>query len=487
MAKRKPLTEAQKQARKRERNITRAYKRQRERIITTIAEQQAMGGVYPDTFKIPAIPKKITEASVRRLKKITNISLINKAYYIRPETGEAVRGTRGRQIALQSLDNIPSARTRKAQDYFKERAKELRPHAGPTTLKQLRKKYQSRQELDAFIESQGNQITGAVIPKDSWTPEERLEESRKRSLKIVNENRNTFGEYESRVLELKLRETDEYKGLHRDISWNDERWEREKQRIDNEELQKDLDTYEYDDEGNVTGSTEPEYDEPYIGQDSTDYGDYDDEDYWNPQDEIEPEHYDTPWEQEETDDERIRRSFQESLDRQDAEAEEEKRKEEARQEYIEKLKRLHDKDLEERRKESERYSSRPVSETDNVLGYIEEEIRNWEPKDTWSKDLATRKQNQVESLKTRLDGAIRRDGREAIARKLQNNSEEIYHMITYIFYGSPPSKDQFYQDLNRQSGEIVSFGNIIDKDLDYNSRKALSEEMEEDEYEEYEE
>lgn len=344
MARRKSLTEAQKQARKRERNITRAYKRQRERIITTIAEQKALGAIYPDTFKLPAIPKKITEASVRRLKKITNISLINKANYIRPETGEAVRGTRGRRIALKPLIDNPSISTRKAQD--------------------------------------------------AVTPQEHIEEIRKRQEQEARAKEEYESEYESEA---------------------------------------------------------------------------------------------TEWEQEETDDERIRRRFQESLDRQDAEAEEEKRKEQERQDYIDHLKRLHDKDMEQRRRESEGYSSEPVSETSNVLGWLEDKLKEWEPESVWSKDLATRKENQVESLKTRLDSAIRRDGRDATARKLQSNASRVMELINDIMFGYSSDRGQFYSALNRASGELVDLGNIFDEQMSASDRYALSEQMEDDEYEEYEE
>lgn len=77
--------------------VEKAYNRERNRIKRFIREAEKRGYRFSD-FSIPDKPKKITEASVRRLQKYNPKYLYEKATFLEPDTGEIVSGQRGRQI-----------------------------------------------------------------------------------------------------------------------------------------------------------------------------------------------------------------------------------------------------------------------------------------------------------------------------------------------------------------------------------------------------
>ena len=64
------------------------YRKQRRRIQNLIASYRRKG--YDVQFELPAIPKRITQASVRRLAKIKPETVQEKTYGIDYETGEQI-------------------------------------------------------------------------------------------------------------------------------------------------------------------------------------------------------------------------------------------------------------------------------------------------------------------------------------------------------------------------------------------------------------
>lgn len=64
------------------------YRKQRRRVQNLIASYRRKG--YDVQFELPAIPKRITQASVRRLVKITPKTVQEKTYGIDYETGEQI-------------------------------------------------------------------------------------------------------------------------------------------------------------------------------------------------------------------------------------------------------------------------------------------------------------------------------------------------------------------------------------------------------------
>lgn len=73
-----------------------AYRRERQRIQRQINRMTKRG--YDVAELLPKIPKKITEASVRRLKKITTEKLYKESRFIDFETGEILTSKEGREL-----------------------------------------------------------------------------------------------------------------------------------------------------------------------------------------------------------------------------------------------------------------------------------------------------------------------------------------------------------------------------------------------------
>lgn len=91
--------------------IYREYRKQRKRIQSFIRRAEKRGFVFENP--LPPIPKKITEASIRRLSKLTPKALYKKAKYASEETsGEIVSGTKGRNIERRRAAK-KAAKTRK--------------------------------------------------------------------------------------------------------------------------------------------------------------------------------------------------------------------------------------------------------------------------------------------------------------------------------------------------------------------------------------
>lgn len=85
------------------------YMRERRRIQSWL--RRATGRGFETQYKLPAIPKRITEASVRRLAKITAEYLYNKSVWVNPQTGEIFEGQEAkkaqRQFVRQPKEKTP--------------------------------------------------------------------------------------------------------------------------------------------------------------------------------------------------------------------------------------------------------------------------------------------------------------------------------------------------------------------------------------------
>lgn len=94
MAKRKPkLTDVQN---KQLSDVKQTYRRERQRIQRQINRMTKRGYDVPEL--LPKIPKKITEASVRRLKKLTTEKLYKESRFIDFETGEILTSKEGQAL-----------------------------------------------------------------------------------------------------------------------------------------------------------------------------------------------------------------------------------------------------------------------------------------------------------------------------------------------------------------------------------------------------
>jgi len=87
------------------------YAKQRKRIRQFITRAEKRGYEFPESA-LPQKPKRITKASVERLRKITPESLYKKAIGVDVETGEILKGEQARKLE-RKVSAKKSAQTRK--------------------------------------------------------------------------------------------------------------------------------------------------------------------------------------------------------------------------------------------------------------------------------------------------------------------------------------------------------------------------------------
>lgn len=110
------------------------YRRERKRIQNFIRRAQKRGYIFADPktgnmFELPAIPKKITEASVRRLKKYTPDYLYGKSIRVDAKTGDYEAGPTARkrersQSAKRSAQTVRRNRERKEREREEQERRE---------------------------------------------------------------------------------------------------------------------------------------------------------------------------------------------------------------------------------------------------------------------------------------------------------------------------------------------------------------------------
>lgn len=100
--------------------INKAYAKERNRVKSFIRRAEKRGYSFPESI-VPSIPKRKTEASIRKLKKLTKEVLYSKAYYGGEATsGEIVSGKEGLKLERQ-LRAKRAAETRKEKKEAEQR------------------------------------------------------------------------------------------------------------------------------------------------------------------------------------------------------------------------------------------------------------------------------------------------------------------------------------------------------------------------------
>ena len=106
-------------------DVQQAYRKERRRIQRQIRRME--NRAYDVPSLLPDIPKRITQASVNRLKKISTEYLYKHSRYIDTDTGEILTGEQGRKQERKEAAQRASATRR-------ERKKEVvTPHSQPIT------------------------------------------------------------------------------------------------------------------------------------------------------------------------------------------------------------------------------------------------------------------------------------------------------------------------------------------------------------------
>ena len=75
-------------------------------------------------------------------------------------------------------------------------------------------------------------------------------------------------------------------------------------------------------------------------------------------------------------------------------------------------------------------------ESDVILTYIEELINNWSPDPKWSKTGVATAQDNMSHLKSILNRAIAKEGRDKVAQRIEDNADEVNGIVEVIAYQS---------------------------------------------------
>lgn len=117
----------------------------------------------------------------------------------------------------------------------------------------------------------------------------------------------------------------------------------------------------------------------------------------------------------------------------------------------------------ERRNEYKQAREEIQNMTDGVLLYIERMISEWEAPPGWSDYWSGVKEHDKNTLASMLQGAIKSEGRDAVAKRMQENAEEIIHLAEKICYGSGGKESSARNDINMafaKFSEIITGGPI---------------------------
>lgn len=116
--------------------IREQYLQERRRIQRFIRSATKRGYIIPENI-LPDIPKRVTRASVSRLKKITPEKIYSKSQYVSRETGEIKTGKAGRAEERKAASK-KAAETRRRKEETSRAKKEYIPRASDIILTNLR-------------------------------------------------------------------------------------------------------------------------------------------------------------------------------------------------------------------------------------------------------------------------------------------------------------------------------------------------------------
>lgn len=97
-------------------SVQQQYRKERRRIQNAMNRLEKQGYVLPEDL-LPSIPKKVTQASINRLKKITSESIYKKSKKLDFETGEITPGIVARDKARSQRAKEAARRRAFKQEY----------------------------------------------------------------------------------------------------------------------------------------------------------------------------------------------------------------------------------------------------------------------------------------------------------------------------------------------------------------------------------
>lgn len=135
--------------------IEKEYFKQRKRLQAAIKREEKRGFIV--SYELPSVPKKITKASVSRLKKITPKKIREKSYAINPETGEA---TSAQGAFVRSRWKTPEKEQKKAEALALQ-AKEIERKEAERKSEQF-----FPNEIDIVLNNYEDMMLSRVLPSD---------------------------------------------------------------------------------------------------------------------------------------------------------------------------------------------------------------------------------------------------------------------------------------------------------------------------------
>ena len=192
------------------------YQKERKRVQAMVKRALERGYLVPKDF-VPPIPKKITSASVSRLKKLTPDALYKKSKHLDYETGEIIPGRLARQQERVAAGKKAAYKRQGYVSYDDKVVKDIYERIGGASgshnvrilrklLKQIVKKYGARrvrEYTEKYIEG-----------KDSI---ERTLSYFQESIHYLKSMMNDFLDYEIRIKELTGVQTIDYNKARKEI------------------------------------------------------------------------------------------------------------------------------------------------------------------------------------------------------------------------------------------------------------------------------
>lgn len=99
-----------------------------------------------------------------------------------------------------------------------------------------------------------------------------------------------------------------------------------------------------------------------------------------------------------------------------------------------------------------------VEEGERVLELVQEYIEKWTPSELWSDWFKETKDHDKNILKDMLEGAIRDEGADAVAERMQENSVLVWELVESILYESGGKEDSGRRQIH---ADLVTFSTII--------------------------
>lgn len=119
--------------------------------------------------------------------------------------------------------------------------------------------------------------------------------------------------------------------------------------------------------------------------------------------------------------------------------------------------------------------------TYEIIENVREEIRKWTPSSGWTDFFTEAKRRDKNILENMLEGAIRQEGADVIASRLEAHAYEVLSIVQEILYGSG-GKDgnQVNNDFARFSQILLGRGLTVEESIALANAQEYTEDFEED-------